>query len=410
MADSPSKGKRIWDLLVMVAVAVLGYQLIFQVLFPVTPPQADLPPVVIRMKDATVRQGAVPIFIIENHAVSPLTIPDRCPLPPVDVSRVSATGAFVDITAEETAQLCQKIEPIEAGKKAEITLAPWKSALFAETGTYRLTLAGMDAGTGAVLSADFVITEPGFFTGLFRAFISKPLLNALIFLGSVLPGYNLGLAIIVLTLIVKLLLYLPTQHALEGQKKMQLLQPKIEAIRKQYKDDPVKLQQETMKLWKEHKINPFQSCLPLLVQFPVLIGLFYVVRDGVHLDLSRHLIYPVYQHLDWTFDTSFLGLDLMRAYWWLFPPLLVVLQFLQMKLTFHIADKKKRKELQKKTTPEVDTPQELQQKMMLYLLPLMIGFFALKMPSAVSLYWGVSTLFAIVQQVIVNREHLSVKG
>lgn len=394
----------------MVAVAVLGYQLIFQVFFPVEKPQADRPPVEISMKDATVRQGAVPIVIIANNAALPFTVSDRCPRPPVEVFRASATGAYSDITAEDIVLPCEPVPTVEPGKKIDVSLGPWKNALFTETGSYRLTLSAPDAGTGSVLSTDFVITEPGFFTRLFRAFISKPLLNALIFLGSILPGYSLGLAIIVLTLIVKLLLFLPTQHALEGQKKMQLLQPKIEAIRRQYKEDPTKLQQETMKLWKEHKINPFQSCLPLLVQFPVLIGLFYVVRDGVHVELSQHLVYPIYQNLDWTFGTSFLGLDLTQSYWWIFPPLLVVLQFLQMKLTFHIADAKKRKELEKKSTPEVDTPQEMQQKMMLYLLPLMIGFFAITMPSAVSLYWGVSTLFAIGQQMIVNREHLSVKA
>jgi YidC/Oxa1 family membrane protein insertase len=361
-----------------------------------------------------VRQGAVPIMVLTNNTTVPLDLTDRCPLPPVDVLRASATGAFVPLAPVDAVVPCEPVQRVEPQKSEEYALGPWKTALFTETGSYRLVLTTTpsegESGTGTVLSTDFVINEAGVFTRLFRAFISKPLLNALIFLGSVLPGYNLGFAIIVLTLVVKLILFLPTQQALEGQKKMQLLQPKIEAIRRQHKDDPVKLQQETMKMWKEHKINPFQSCLPLLVQFPVLIGLFYVVRDGVHLELSQHLLYPVYQNLSWTFDTSFLGLDLMRAYWWLFPPLLVVLQFLQMKLTFHIADKKKREELKKTTTPEIDTPQELQQKMMLYLLPLMIGFFAFTMPSAVSLYWGVSTVFAIVQQMIVNREHLTVKA
>ncbi len=410
MADK-TNAKRIWDLLVLVAVGVLSYQLIFQVFFPVEREgRTERPPVVVRMEDATLREGQTPILVIDNHAQAPLTVPDRCPLPPVTIARASATGAFVPLPPAEAAVPCDPVPAIEPDGSVTYALGPWKTASFTQTGAYRVTLEDVEAGTGAVLSADFTIREAGVFTRMFRAFITKPLLNALVFLGSVLPGYDLGLAIIVLTLIVKLLLFLPTQHALEGQKKMQLLQPKIEAIRRQHKDDPVKLQQETMKLWKEHKINPFQSCLPLLVQFPVLIGLFYVVRDGVHLELSQHLLYPAYQNLSWTFDTRFLGLDLMRAYPWIAPPILVVLQFLQMKLTFHIADKKKREEIEKKTTKAVDTPQEMQQKVMLYALPLMIGFFALTMPTAVSLYWGVSTLFAIGQQMIVNREHLTVKG
>jgi YidC/Oxa1 family membrane protein insertase len=191
---------------------------------------------------------------------------------------------------------------------------------------------------------------------------------------------------------------------------MQLLQPKFEALKRQYPNDQAKLQQETMKVWKENKVNPFQSCLPLLVQFPVLIGLFYVIREGSHLELSRHLLYSFYENLDWTFNTQFLGFNLSRSYPWLFPPILVALQFIQMKLSFHISDKKKAKELDEKTTKKVDTATEVQQKMMIYALPLVIGFFSLQYPSALSLYWGISTLFAIGQQLIVNREHLGVRS
>jgi YidC/Oxa1 family membrane protein insertase len=148
----------------------------------------------------------------------------------------------------------------------------------------------------------------------------------------------------------------------------------------------------------------------MLVQFPVLIGLFYVIRTGMHLGLSKHLIYPVYQTIDWTFNTHFLGLDLTKPYVWLFPPLLVVLQFIQMKLSFMIADKKKAKQVAAQTTPQADTPQEIQQRLMIYLLPLFIGFISLRYASALSVYWGISTLFAIGQQLIVNREHISVRS
>jgi YidC/Oxa1 family membrane protein insertase len=226
----------------------------------------------------------------------------------------------------------------------------------------------------------------------------------LIFIASLLPGYNLGLAIIILTLVVKLLLFFPTQHAMEGQRKMQLLQPKLQDIKKQWAGDLQKQNEETMKLWREHRINPFSSCLPILLQFPVLIGLFYVIRDGSVLELSRHLIYPFYAHLDWQFGHAFLWWNLTKPDMLFFPAFLVILQFFQMKLSFHFAKKKGKKQEKK----EEASPMEMQQKMMLYVLPFMIGFFALKFPVAVSLYWGVSTLFAIGQQLIVNREHLQV--
>jgi membrane protein insertase Oxa1/YidC/SpoIIIJ len=97
---------------------------------------------------------------------------------------------------------------------------------------------------------------------------------------------------------------------------------------------------------------------------------------------------------------------------WFFPPLLVVLQFVQMWLSFRIADKKKAKQIDKIEHGGVQTAeksaQEMQQRIMMYVLPLMIGFFAIRYPTAVALYWGISTLFAIGQQIIVNREHLKV--
>lgn len=370
------------------------------------------------MQASNVRLGAGGVIVtIKNDTDKTLTLPSRCPEIPFDVFSISGEGTTAtatSITASGTAIPCSDIpalEPIAAGDSAKVDLNPWKYSAFSQAGIYEIRLpegsmlgdAQMTNGSGSAIVARFSLNEPNMFIKLFRSLITKPFLNFLILSASILPGYNLGLAIIILTLIVKLLLFIPTQHALEGQKKMQLLQPKLEAVKKQYKDNPEQMQKETMRLWKEHGVNPLQSCLPILVQFPVLIGLFYVIRDGSNLALSKGLIYPVYQDLTWNFNTNFLGLDLTQPHMWIFPPMLVVLQFVQMWLSFKIADKKKAKQIEK---AEVATGMELQQKIMLYVLPLMIGYFALQFPSAVSLYWGISTLFAIGQQIIVNREHI----
>ncbi len=375
--------------------------------------------VVTLQPSGSVRLGAAAeIITIKNATSQTLTLASRCPQPPFDVFAVTDVGTPQEkksaLSATGTAIPCADIPaltPVLAGQSEAVALNPWKYSLFAQTGTYEVRLpatAKLGSGSaltasGAAISAHFQVIEPNSFIKLFRAIITKPFLNLLILVASILPDHNLGIGIIILTLLVKLLLFIPTQQALEGQKKMQLLQPKLEAVKKQYKDNPTKMQEETMRLWKEHKVNPLQSCLPILIQFPVLIGLFYVIRDNVNLSMSRDLIYPVYQHLSWTFGTNFLGLDLTKPNVWIFPPLLVVLQFFQMKLSFMIADKKKEKQIVK---AEAATGMETQQKVMLYVLPFMIGFFALKFPTAVALYWGISTLFAIGQQVIVNREHI----
>lgn len=352
--------------------------------------------------DNSFRLGIDPTVTIQNFSEEPVVVVSQCPRPPVNI-----TNSPVDTSDAELSDLAGDCESeditIASGEELQLDLGTWKYTLFNEPGTYEVQLPASGSGT---VAATFAVHEPGFIIQTFRSFILKPLLNALVFIASWLPGYNLGLGIIILTVIIKLLLFWPTQRALEGQKKMQLLQPKLEAIRKQHKSDPQKLQQETMKLWKEHGVNPFQSCLPLLLQFPVLIGLFYVVQDSSVLERSQHLLYPVYQNLPWSFDPMFLGLDLTETFW-IYAPILVALQFFQMKLTFQVAKNKKAKQKDDKPT-EQEQAQKIQQNVMLYGLPLLIGFFSLGFPGAVSIYWGTSTVFAIGQQVIVNREHLRV--
>ncbi len=414
------------------AVVYLGSQFVLNQFFPGLSGNA---PVVrgvqVKMVSSSVSLGNTPEVIVENKqgaSGSVVLLPGRCPQPPLDAFAVAEPGTsqekLTPLSATGAVVGCDKVVKdafLTPGKSARLTLAPWKSTFFSATGTYELRLPREAPGSasskqlsGSILTVRFTVVEPNAFVKVFRTFITAPFLNALVFIASVVPGHNLGIAIILLTLIVKLLLFIPTQHAMEGQKKMQMLQPKIEALKKQYPDDAKKVQEETMKLWAEHKINPFSSCLPTLIQFPILIGLFYVIRDGSHLEASAHLLYPMYRHIEWTFGTNFLGLDLLQPNWYVLPPLLVIMQFLQMKLAFAIQKRKTKKDIidvPAKDGKEEKQPmdsQKMQQTLMLYGLPLMIGVFAFQFPAAVAVYWGISTLFGIGQQLLVNREHLRV--
>jgi len=425
MADAPKKRSSLLEFALIFAIVYLGSQYVMRVFFPQqqSGPQAQQSVV---LKAGNVTIGNHPILTIQNHTATGLILPSRCPAPPVDVFSETG-GKLTPITSTENAVPCQPIVEVAAviapGASVQLGLAPWKYSLFSKAGTYVVKFPAsvrLPAGSGGVITAPqatFTISEPGVFTKLFRTFITKPFLNFLILVASLLPDHNLGIAIIILTIVVKMLLYIPTQHMLEGQKKMQLLQPRLDELKKKYPNDAQKVQEETLKLWKEYKINPLQSCLPTLIQFPVLIGLFYVVRDQSTLELSRGLIYPFYQHLTWHFGTNFLGLDLLKPNLYVMPALLVVLQFLQMKLSFAISARKKAKQQKDEKVIDVKSDKakpasssmQTQQTMMLYMLPLMIGFFAIQFPAAVSIYWGISTLFGIGQQILVNREHLTVR-
>lgn len=373
--------------------------------------QVEEKKVELSMQYKDVRDGTSPVAYVTNRTAKDIVLAPRCPQPQVDVAYVnqdsSGTGEKLDdLMANETALPCADPTVVPANGKLTVDLTPWKYSLFSKLGTYELGFSVPEGyladGKAERITTRFTLTEPSAVAKLFRTFISKPLFNGLIFIASYMPGHNLGLAVILLTILVKLILLIPSQHALKSQKKMQMLQPRLDELKKKYGDDSKRMQEETMKLWKEMKINPLESCLPMLLQFPILIGLFYVIRDGAQIEVARHMLYEPYQHLSWTLGHTLFGIELLKPNLFLLPPLLVVLQFIQVKMM--MARTKKKDAVVDVGAKKSWMPELNQQTMMLYILPLMIGFFALSFPAAVSLYWGVSTLFAIGQQWIVMRE------
>ncbi len=204
-----------------------------------------------------------------------------------------------------------------------------------------------------------------------------PLLNGI---EMVVPG-GYGMAIIMLTIIVKLVFWPVTHKGTESMKRMQKLQPEIKKLRERYKSDPKKLQEKQMLLYREHKVNPLAGCLPMLIQIPVFIGLFTVLRSAVELRFTRFL---------WIRDLSepeglLVGLLPFPAGGLNILPLLMTATMV----------------LQQRLTPSVGDPQ--QQKMMAF-MPVMMLFIFYNMPSALVLYWTVSQVLSILQLVLQQRK------
>jgi len=153
---------------------------------------------------------------------------------------------------------------------------------------------------------------------------------------------------------------------------MRDVQPKIKAIQEQFKDEPHKLQQEIWKVYRENKVNPFSSCLPMLVQLPVFIALYTVLRSAVELRFAPFL---------WVADLS----EPENLFAGVLPFSLNILPLVMAAVTI----------VQSKLTPAMGDP--AQQKMMTWMMPLMMLFFFYSMPAALSLYWTVSTILAIAQ-------------
>ena len=277
---------------------------------------------------------------------------------------------------------------------------------FSETGQYFLQLR-FDAAESQIVanSNTFSVAEPGVFRQLFRTIVTQPLFNLLVFLAEIIPGHSLGWAIVALTILVRIFLFLPNQKAMKSQRALQKLQPKIEALKKKHGKNQQMLALKTMEMYRTHKINPMSSCLPLLAQMPFLIGIYFIVRDG----MSPHLGYFLY---DFQQNFNFLSVDNYFFIWdlrlpelFLLPVLVGGAQFLAIKLSLISAKKQETKSKNNsKKPPELADQMQQIQKMMLYVLPVMIAVFTATFPSGIGIYWLTSTIFGIGQQKLVNYQ------
>lgn len=190
--------------------------------------------------------------------------------------------------------------------------------------------------------------------------------------------YNYGIAIILITILIRIIFWPVTHKSTESMKKMQALQPLVKALKEKYKNDQQKLQQATMALYKEHKVNPMGGCLPMLIQIPVFIALFVVLRNAIELRFAHFL---------WVTDLSEpenLLANILPIPLNILPLIMVVTQFIQQKMTPTSAD-----------------PQ--QAKIMQY-MPVMFLFFFYTMPSGLVLYWTTNQCLMIIQQLFTRRK------
>jgi YidC/Oxa1 family membrane protein insertase len=181
------------------------------------------------------------------------------------------------------------------------------------------------------------------------------------------PSY--GLAIVIMTVIVKLILYPLTKKQIESTKAMMSIQPKMKEIQEKYKDDKQRLNMELANLYKNEGVNPLAGCLPLLVQMPIMIGIFYGIRD-----------------FSYAGPSNFLWMETISN-----PDPMYILPILSALTTFIQS---------KQTMPDTSSPQN---KIMLYFMPLFIGYISLNFPAGLVIYWVVMNIMQIGQQALMNK-------
>ena len=238
-----------------------------------------------------------------------------------------------------------------------------------------------------------------FIINIFNIVLYRPIFNALILLYQYLPGNDFGIAIIILTLVIRFILYPTFIQSIKSQKAMSEIQPKIQELQKKYKGDREKQARATMELYKKSKVNPFSGCLPLLIQFPVLIAMFRVFQRGFQQEQLIAYLYD-FVSIPETINTYFLGIinlsESASTGTWLniFLVFLVgIFQFIQTKMVTSNSRKKGKQEGQKTAGFA-----NMMQKQMLYFFPVLMVFAFWSLDSALSLYIIVGSLFTIVQQ------------
>ena len=233
---------------------------------------------------------------------------------------------------------------------------------------------------------------------LFNLFLYRPLFNFLVLIYNYLPGHDFGLAIIFLTVIIRFILYPVSIKALNSQKALQKLQPKLQEIQKKYKNDKEKQTKETLELYRKEKINPFGGLFLALVQLPILIALYKVFWQGLNSqelsNLYSFITNPVH------INSMFIGLVDLSKPNLLFAVLAGIFQFFQTKMLMPrnnpIAGEKKQSR-----PSDIST---IMQKQMVYFFPFLTIIILFKLPSALGLYWTVSSIFSIIQQYFIFKQ------
>lgn len=251
---------------------------------------------------------------------------------------------------------------------------------------------------------------------IFNTFFFGPIINLLVGILHVLQLVNmpgaLGLAIIVLTIIIRLLIWPITNAQLKSAKKMADLKPKLDELKKKHQGDKQGLAAAQMSLYKEHGVNPAGGCLPTLLQFPILIALYQTIfaffSGSEGLTKINDILYFPWLNLNSAPDLNFFGLNLASkpsvGLLILIPLLTAALTFIQSKmmapkpLKNYPTDSPK----EKKEKEGIEDSMMAVQSQMMYMMPVMIGYFAFQFPIGLALYWNTLTILSIIQQYFVS--------
>ncbi|OGF28284.1 hypothetical protein A2477_02385 [Candidatus Falkowbacteria bacterium RIFOXYC2_FULL_47_12] len=231
-------------------------------------------------------------------------------------------------------------------------------------------------------------------TNIFHVVFYQPIFNALIFLYNIVPGNDVGIAIVILTLIIRFALYPLNKKSIQSQKSLQDLQPKMEAIKQKYSNNKQEQGRAMMELYKNEKVNPFSSCLPILIQFPFLIAVYYVFQAGLTNPDSLSLVYSFINRPE-SINPITLGFFDLSKISLVLAVLAGLAQFWQAKM---MVAKRPPKTVRDMPGAKDEDMMAIMNKQMVYFMPAITVFIGLSFPAGLTLYWLITTVFTALQQ------------
>jgi YidC/Oxa1 family membrane protein insertase len=244
-------------------------------------------------------------------------------------------------------------------------------------------------------------------TDLFNTLFYQPIYNGLIFLISVIPGADVGIAIIVLTIIVKAVI-LPLSHkSVKSQAKIRSIEPQVKELKEKHKKDKQEQARQVMELYKKHGVSPFTGCFLAIVQLPVILALYWVFFKGLG-DVNTGILYS-FISAPQTINTQFLGFMDILGKSLVLALLAGVSQYYQMKLSLPPVSPQKKEVDNEKVSFKDEFTRNMSVQMR-YVMPVFVFFIAYTISAAVALYWLTSNLFSITHELVIREKAKEIIG
>lgn len=239
---------------------------------------------------------------------------------------------------------------------------------------------------------------------MFHTIFYKPMYNALVYILAIIPTHDIATSVLILTVLVKLILLPLSKKMFLSQIAQKKVQPIISKLQEEYKDNRQMLGIKMMEVYREHKLNPFSSILLMLIQIPIVFALYFVFSKGGLPDLKIEDLYSFTPHV-FTIQHILFGIDFVHASVYI-GILASLFQYIQIRLS--LRNISKQTETQEKPLSELK-PEEVVQRqmaiMMKYFIPFIILLASLKVSAAVALYWIVSSIFMITQEIYFRKKY-----